>query len=438
MLWQDGMVSGSALQITNWISIPYYIKIAEALVFLLGVTVVIERTVTGDFRLHRSYFSGPLLLILSAFFISWVRGMYMQQRVAIILEAHEAFSIPLLFYVVNNAFRDPEEAETLYKILLLAVIPKCLDGLYIWFFSPDTKKYWGVLELWRDGYDLAMGAIGSLLFLHYRAKKLRWLKRTMLFSIPLIGVTLMLSMRRTFVVSIMAAAVLMFVTLPKSYRKRQLMAFGGLLLGLIVFAIVTNPVAIVERFSGIVEPQGEGSAYIRLMELPNVLENIRNHPVLGVPVGIPWKVYYRMPVSAVYTTLGTHDAYLYWPLRAGVLGAIAFLWLFARLWKSVLLTYRLRRTEENFFFSQFSIQLLIIYLIASFFGLLYADDMPSLLAVVFTAIQLHARHITGMSSFREIKFWQSMREGKLVHKLSLIQRLKQGLKNLLWSAQHAV
>jgi O-antigen ligase len=303
--------------------------------------------------------------------------------------------------------------------MIVAFITKAFEGVWIYFFSHDERRLWGVVQNWRDGYLLGIGVVSVMLFMQYHGERLRTLKRAVLWSIPLLGVTLIMSYRRTFVVASLCAAAAMFFTLPKSMRKRHMKVVSCILLGLVFFTVVTDPLAVLARFSGIVDPQGEGSAYIRLMELPNVLQNIAHHPWFGVPVGIAWKTYYRMPVSSVYTTLGTHNAYLYWPLRAGVLGALGFLWLFARLWKVALINYRLRRTEEDFFYGQLCMHLLIIYQVASFFGLMYGDIMSPFMAVVFVAFQLQSKHVTGRFSYKKVALWKTMREGRLIFKPKL-------------------
>ncbi len=131
-----------------------------------------------------------------------------------------------------------------------------------------------------------------------------------------------------------------------------------------------------------------------------------------------------MPLSAVYTTLGTHNTYLYWPLRTGVAGVIMFLWLLCKLWKTALINYRLRKTEEDFFFGQWGIQMLIMYQVACFFGLMYADMMSGVLAVIMTVFQLQTKHITNRASLREVAFWQTMRKGRLMYGPPLTERLR--------------
>jgi O-antigen ligase len=424
MLWQDTMVGGSIFQIESWGNMNLPLRSDEIMVFLLFVVILIERSVTRDFTLRRSNYTGPFLLMASFLFVGWLRGCIIHERAAFVMEAHDLFAWPVCFFIVSNAFRDPEEGSLLFKIMLIAVIPKCADGVWIWFFSSDPSKHWGVIQMWRDGYLVSVAIIGTLLFIHYRGRELRTLKRVMLIAFPLIIVILIISYRRTATLSAVCSAFALFVTLPKKYRMRHVAVVGGMLFIFILFVFVTDPIEFLARFSGVVSPKGEGSAYIRLMEWPNVIENIRRNPIFGLPVGVPWITYYRMPLSSVYTTLGSHNTYLFWTLRGGIFGAVTFLWLFGILWKQVLLSYRLRKTEEDFYFGQLAIQMLIMYHISCFFGLMYGDDMPAFMAVVLTACQLQSRRIIGRDSLKEVAFWKTYMTGKLTFKQPIIEKLR--------------
>ena len=415
LMWQGGMVSGSLLQMDSYLPIPYFMTIMEFLGAALLLVLLVERSLTLDFSVRRSYFSGPLILMALLFFFSWCRGCYFKQHVAFIFEIHEAIELPFLFLVISSAFRDERDREMLWKLIFLAVIGKAMDGTYIYFFSNEPGKYWGVVQSWRDGYILGMGTIGFLLLLHYHGDSLKRWKWWVLSSTPFLALSFVMSLRRTFFVGAFICMMVMFFSLPPGRKKFHLVLVVSLLAGFLVTVFLTNPLEVATRLSGITAPQNEGSAYIRLMELPNVLENIRRNFLLGVPSGIPWITYYRMPLSAVYTTLGTHNTYLYWPLRTGIAGAFMFIWLMCRFWKSALINYRLRKTEEDFLFGQWGIQMLIMYQVACFFGLMYADMMSGLLAVLLTVFQLQTKHVTGRSSLREVAFWQTMKEGKLIY-----------------------
>ncbi len=424
LLWQGGMVGGSPIQIGSYFELPPGTTIMEFLAALLFLVVLIERSLTLDFTIRRSYFTGPLVLIVLAFFISWARGCYLNQRVRFILEFHEIIELPFLFLVISSAFRDEQDRVMLWKLIFFAVIGKAFDGTFIYFFSTSPGKYWGVVQSWRDGYLLGIGVIGFLLLFLYRGDSMKRVKRWMLITSPVLALTFVMSFRRTFFVGAFVCMMAMFVTLPREKRKLHLFLVLAIIAGFLITVFLTNPLEVATRMSGITAPQNEGSAYIRLMELPNVLENIWRNPIFGVPAGVPWITYYRMPISADYTTLGTHNTYLYWPLRTGILGSITFIWLMSKFWKTALINNRLRKTEEDFLFGQWGIQMLIMYQVACFFGLMYADMTSGLLAVLLTVFQLQTKHVTGRSSLREVAFRQTMRAGKLIYREALLKRLR--------------
>lgn len=395
------------------------------------LTILVERTLKGDFTVRSSYFTMPLMYLAAMVYLSWARGSVMDQRFAFVLEVHDLPEWPLVFLLVVNAFREPEEGPILFKILFFTIVPKVFESIWIFFYSTDIRKKWGVLQSWRDGYLLDIVIVAGLVFMHYRGTKLKRLKWFILSMLPLAEGVLILGFRRAAIISSVVAAFAMFVTLPRPRRRRQMAVVGSILGGFLLFAIITNPAAVALRFFDVLHPSVEGSAYIRLMELPNVLQNLWHHPLMGVPFGIPWKTYYRMPISADYTTLGTHVSYLYWPLRMGIFGVIAFMWIYGSMCKAFLLNYRFRKTEEDFLFGQISIQLAVVYFVSSFFGLMYADGLVAVLSILMVAFEHQSKTILGTSDLREIAFWRSMRSGRLVHQVPLRDRVRKLLVPVL-------
>jgi len=415
MLWQGSMVSGSIFQLGALLSLPAYINANEVILAVLLLVVIAERSLEKDFSIRRSYFAGPLILMFLVFFASWCRACYINQRIAFVLEVHEVFELPIAFAIVSNAFRDKRDHQALWKILFCALIAKSVDGMYLYFMSRDPSRFWGLTQYWRDGYLLGIGILVVMLIPHYKGLPLAKIKRLLFWSSPVLAFTFVLSFRRTFIVAGAVCIALMYFTLPKEYRKRHIRNTFIVLGCFLVVAFATNPMELAVRLSGITAPQNEGSAYIRLMELPNVIENIKRNPLFGVPVGVQWIPYYRMPISSVYTTLGTHNSYLYWPLRAGIFGVIVFVWFMARWWKSVLVQFALRRTEEDFLYTQLSLHMIIMYHIACFFGLMYGDMMSPFMAVLLTILQLQNKDITGRYSLREVNLIESWRQHTLVY-----------------------
>jgi len=236
----------------------------------------------------------------------------------------------------------------------------------------------------------------------------------MLIASPIIFFSLITSYRRTFFVAIIVSLVFMFISIGKGKRIRHLGLFFLLLLTLTVVILLTDPIGFITRMFAVVNPKEEGSAYIRLMELPNVLMNIRDNPIFGTAIGTQWYQYLRMPLFANFTTLGTHNSYLYWPLRGGIFALVGFWWMISKIWKVVLLQVRLSDGEDDKFLSQVSLYMIFIYMIGSFFGLMYGDVMTPIIALYLTSLQLYTEEKFGMTKINNIKLWQTLKEKRVV------------------------
>lgn len=414
MLWQDSSVTGSIFQYQELFGSMKPFRPFEIILLLNFLVLIIERTITRDYTVKRSYFWGPLILLGLAFFLSWMRGMFIRQEVAVVFEVHEAFLLPFEFFIFRNLLREPGEWRIIPILLILATIAKASDGVYIYFFSADEGKGWGVLQNWRDGYLLGMGVISLVHFLHYKGKTLQWLKKTLIICSPLIFFSLITSYRRTFFVAILVSLIIMFVSIGKGNRKKHAFLFVSLLLTLFVFILVTDPIGFITRMFAVVNPKEEGSAYIRLMELPNVLMNIYDNPIFGTAIGTQWHQYFRMPLFANFTTLGTHNSYLYWPLRGGIFALIGFWWMISRIWKVVLLQNRFTENVDDKFLAQISMYMIIMYMLGSFFGLMYGDIVTPIMAMYLTSLQLFTEERFGMTKINNIKLWQTLKEKKVI------------------------
>lgn len=416
LVWQDSSVNGSIFQLYEYVGRMESVRPIEMFLAAMALIFLIERTILGDWTVKRSYFYGPILLMLLALFISWCRGVYITQNFGVVYEVHEAFAIPFVFFLLLNVFRDERDRRILFYILILGTIPKAVEGAYIKYFSDDENKGWGVLQMWRDGFLLAFGIASILILLHFKDPKLKWLKKWMLWTSPFLVFTLIVSYRRTFFVAILVSALALIVTIGRGRRLKQIGYVLAMLVAFIVFIVFTDPIGFIGRLAGIVQPGEEGSAYIRLMELPNVLMNIRDNPIFGTAIGTHWHEYYRMPTFANYTSVGVHNTYLYWPLRAGILGAVGFLWLLLRMWKAAIICYRLSEDVEDRFIGQLAFHILIIYQVACFFGMMYGDAVTVLLSLVLVSFQLQVRGLTDRTSLRDVSLWETWKSKQIVYK----------------------
>jgi hypothetical protein len=416
-MWQGWSVGGSPIQL-NFLGellngLPFYLH--ENILIITFLLLVLERLLTDDLTLTRSYFSGPMIIMGFALVLSWSFGVFVRQRFSIVYEAHDSIVIPLSFFILINIFRRPSDRNILLVFFLFAAIMKGFESIWIRMFSTDPNAGWGTLLFWRDGFIVAMGVAASFILIQYRGTKFRWLRTVMIVMGPMVLYGLIVSFRRTFILALIVSVFIMFFTMGRSRLKRQIWLFVAFLFGLIIVVLVTDPLGIIGRLGGaIASPKEEGSSYIRLMEYPNVLMNIYHNPIFGVPIGVEWHIYYSMPMFANFTTLGCHNSYLYWPLRTGIIGSVAFLWFLGRMWKAILINLRIQKTEEDFLMNQVLLHSMIMYNFACFFGLMYADAMNIMTGFLMVMVQLQMRHATGMTSYKKVHFIQTFLQKKIV------------------------
>jgi O-antigen ligase len=413
-MWQGWMVEGSIFQLDFLGEIIPDLQLKEVMVLCTFILLVLERTQSGDWTIKRTYFGAPILLLGLAMFISWSRGAFIKQEVGFVYEAHESMQLVTSYFILCNVFREQSDRLRLVLMLMFATIMKAADGAWIKAFSDDQNVSWGVLLMWRDGFLLALGIVGTMLLIHYRGRQFKWLRWTMLCVTPLLFFTLIVSYRRTFFIALLVSAVVMFATIGRERRGKHGWMILALLVGLAAAVLLTEPLGFLIRFSGVIEPKNEGSAAIRVLEYPNVFLNIYHNPIFGTPIGTLWHEYYRLPLAANFTRFGCHNTYLYWPLRTGILGTFAFFWLLGRIWKAILINWRMQKTEEDFLTNQLSIHMMVIYNTASFFGLMYSDAMNTMTGVLLCFFQLQMIHATGLTSYRHVKLFATLREKRLV------------------------
>ncbi len=414
-MWQGWQVPGSIFQMNFVGGLIPELRLQEIFLLFTLVLLMLERVLSEDFYFARSYFSGPTLLMGLALVISWTHGMLIRQQFIAVYEAHESILIVISFFIVLNVFRSSEERKLLMVLFFFSMIMKAADSAWIKNFAPAEEHGWGTVLMWRDGFLLGMGIVATVLIAHYRGNQFRWLRTTMLLVSPFLMYGLIISYRRTFFLALLVSAMAMFITIGKGRRKRHLLLFFALLVGVLVFVFATDPLGIIARtVGGVVSPSEEGSSYIRLMEYPNILQNIYHHPFFGVPIGTQWYQYYRMPLVANFTTLGCHNTYLYWPLRTGIIGTAAFFWLMLRIWKALIINIRIQKSEEDFLLNQILLHSMIVYNFASMFGLMYSDAMGIMTAFILVMLQLQMTHLSGKINYKDVKFWQTIRKKEIV------------------------
>jgi hypothetical protein len=429
-LWQGWQGSTSVFQLNFLIPVEGLMGLHELFLMIVLILMLLERSLMRDFTFARSYFSAPILLMAFALVLSWIRGMAILQEFRPVYEMHESILIPISFFIFLNAFRSPRERGVLLVMFLFAAIMKSADSIWIKYFVVSEKSSWGSVLFWRDGFILAMGVVSMFLLIHYRGKKYRWLRKVMYFGGPFILYGLLASFRRTAIISVLVSIFVMFFTIGRGRIRKHTWMLLAFLFGLAVFILFIDPIGIITRFvGGIMMPSEEGSAYIRLMEYPNIIMNIYHNPLFGVPIPIFWHQYYQMPLFANYTSLGTHNTYLYFQLRTGIIGSVAFFWFLGRAWKAVLINLRIQRTEEDFLFNQMLLFCFVVYNVSCFSGAMVVDAMNIMTGFVLVFLQLQIKHSSELISYKDVRFWQTVIQKKLVFKKQASRPFPQGNLN---------
>lgn len=175
-------------------------------------------------------------------------------------------------------------------------------------------------------------------------------ERWMLVVVPLLTASLLLSYRRSFWIATVLA-LLLILLLGTSAQGRRVLFPGIVLVGLAVWMIgstqfqAQTPLA--TRFESLspTKIQQNAEDRYRLDERANVIAEIERHPVSGIGLQQPWAATARsLPVEHLNGRAYVHFGFLWWWLKLGILGAAAFVAVFAG---GLLLAWRTwRRNRE--------------------------------------------------------------------------------------------
>jgi hypothetical protein len=152
---------------------------------------------------------------------------------------------------------------------------------------------------------------------------------------PVCLAAFVLSFRRNFWVAGVVGVVLLL--LGSGFRGRRILV-GAVLVLLVATRIAVSVTSVpdlestvTERLTSISPTRIEAHPYdrYRLDEARNVIAEIEQNPVTGIGLGVPWEASHPLPVELEGGRLYTHVTFLWWWLKLGVLGALAYLLLLA-------------------------------------------------------------------------------------------------------------
>lgn len=246
--------------------------------------------------------------------------------------------VPLL---VVNVLRDKRSLRIFAAFLAFLACIKGLTGLYAslgGFGAGVEEEVASFLSPFPNLLMLTF-ALGVIAALVRKVEIPSW----MYVGMPICLLALLLSYRRSFWIAAILTIVLV-VIIASRRRGRAVLAIAAvaLALGLGAAASISDspssgtPSPIAQRAQTLT-PGGLGSNRgdrYRMDERRNVIENIEEHPVTGIGLGVDWEVH--RPLAEAHDRRYVHFAFLWYWLALGILGAIAYLLLFgSSLWTSV-------------------------------------------------------------------------------------------------------
>jgi O-antigen ligase len=193
-----------------------------------------------------------------------------------------------------------------------------LEGTTITFYEPASN------------FLLLVFVVGVVAAFLLKVRVPLWV----LLALPVAAAAFVFSYRRNFWIAGLLALGLLLVLSRLQGDRRMLLPIAALVAVAAAAAVtwrgppeLEGPVA--ERFTSLRPAQITSNPYdrYRLDEQKNVIAEIRGNPVLGIGLGVPWDVTQPLPVELEGGRLYTHTVALWYWLKLGLAGLVAYLWL---------------------------------------------------------------------------------------------------------------
>jgi hypothetical protein len=300
------------------------------------VAVLLDAVRRRELALPPASLAVPLTLVAAAFAFGMVNGALGGRADGFALLGAPVSVLPIVVLplLVVNVLRTPEQVRGAFGVGAALAVGKAALGLVVlqlgltgWTEGGDPPlTYYEATPNWLT-MALLLGVVAAALQRVPMPVWLRW-------GWPLALACLALSYRRSFWLAALLCVALV-VVLATGPTLRRLIVPAVLVLGLGGVLAVRSDVG--PTFSG---PLAERAASInpsavrrneqdryRLAERRNVVDELRRRPVAGLGFGVGWRGTSPLPFEYDFGRLYVHFAPLWWWLRGGLLGVVAYAWL---------------------------------------------------------------------------------------------------------------
>ena len=309
--------------------LPFGPTPAECLLMVAVLAVLVDRLSTDRPLRLPGPLTVPLALVVLAAAAGGVTGHFAGVGTQDLLFAARQLGwlvlVPLLVVNVVETKREIRGAlsfaaglalvkATVGVVGVAAGVGVVVEGSTITYYEPTAN--WLVLLV-------ILGVAAALLL---RARPPGWL----LVVSPLLVLSLALSLRRSFWIA-GGLAILLVILLSSRTPGRRIAVVVGLLLAAAIWTLSVQPLQadapIVKRARSLEPSKVEENAQdrYRIDELRNVTAEIRRQPVTGLGLGGQWTATHPLGVEHENGRSYTHVVALWWWMKLGILGVLAYL-----------------------------------------------------------------------------------------------------------------
>lgn len=308
--------------------VPMDLLLVVAVLGVLGV-----RGRTGEPPRGVGAFTGPLVLLALGYVQGTIVGL---GNGATPNEVLDAVRTPVYFivlpFLVVNAAGSSKATRIMVAVLAVLTVVKGVEGAAAAALGRGSQVGTGTLVYYEPtaNWLLMLFLLGVLALVLVRTSTPRWA----LGAVPLVFAALLLSYRRSFWLATVFGAVLVgLLSSLRGGRKLTLPLFAAVSVALWLALATGGPAerqsALVQRAQSLNPTKIEANAEDRYRndERANVLAEIGRHPLEGIGLAVPWTATHPLSVEHEHGRDYTHIVALWYWLKLGLVGLVAYGWL---------------------------------------------------------------------------------------------------------------
>lgn len=301
---------------------------------VLFVAVVVSAAADLVRRRRAPRLPQPLTLPLALIALALVAGLATGyagggDRLAMFNAIRSLSVLVLLPFVVVNVLEKRTDVWNFVVGAAVLSIEKGVEGLLSWSLGAGRQLGSTTLTFYAPAPNFLLLTF-LLVVLGALATRVR-LPVWVYLAAPICLAAFVLSFRRNFWIA-GVVGVLLLLLVGSGFRGRRILIVAlavsvlAVRVALSVTAVPDLQSSVVERVTSLAPSRVEAQRYdrYRLDEARNVFAEIRSEPVTGLGLGVPWEARYPLPVELDGGRQYTHVAVLWWWLKLGVLGLIAY------------------------------------------------------------------------------------------------------------------